>query len=73
MFEGQPGDVFASFKGELEREREEVPLTKVGDLVCKEPGVFIERCLSGDGEAIGMQDFFFCSQAATDLEDTGSP
>ena len=48
--------VLASFEGEFEREREEAPLTKVGDLVSEEPGVLSERCLSGDGKAICMQE-----------------
>ena len=56
MFEGQPSDVFSAFEGEFEREREEVPVPKVRDLVCEEPGVLIERCLGGDGEAICMQE-----------------
>ena len=56
MLEGQPSDVFSSFEGEFEREREEVPVPKVRDLVCEEPGVLIERCLSGNGEAICMQE-----------------
>ena len=56
MFEGQPGDVFASFEGELQREREEVLLAKVGDLVSEEPGVLSERCLNGDSQAICVQE-----------------
>ena len=37
MLERRSGDVISSFKGELEGEREKVPLTKVRDLVCEEP------------------------------------
>ena len=42
MFERKPCNVFTTFKGELERKWEEVPLAKVGDLVRKEPGKVLE-------------------------------
>ena len=55
MLERRSGDVISSFKGELEGEREKVPLTKVRDLVCVEPRVLSEGCLSGDGKTVSVK------------------
>ena len=55
MLERRSGDVVSSFKGELEGEREEVPLTKVRDLVGEEPRVLSEGCLSGDGKTVSVK------------------
>ena len=55
MFKSHGGKVVTRFECELEGEREEVPLSIIGDLVGEEPRVLVEGRLRGQRLAISMQ------------------